>query len=60
MDDKTWVQRRFSRTKRELHKLGQLVYRMLTFKLPWQCYAIGAMLWIDGMVAGWLICSDLF
>jgi hypothetical protein len=59
-DDKTRVQQRFGSVKRELHILGQIAYRMLTFKLAWQYYAIGAMLWIDGMVAGWLICSDLF
>ena len=59
-DDPTRVQRAFSRTKSELHMLGRLTYRMMTLRLPWQYYAIGTMLWIDGMIAGWLICSDLF
>jgi hypothetical protein len=59
-DEPTKLERIFCRTKRELHILGRLTYRMITLRLPWQYYAIGAMLWIDGMVAGWLICSDLF
>ncbi len=56
----TRKQRVFLRSKAELHLLGRLLYETVTLKLPWQYYAIGAILWLDGMFAGWLLCSDLF
>ncbi len=59
-DEVTKVQRAFVRSKAELHLLGRLIRELVTLKLPWQYYAVGAMLWADGMLAGWLLCSDLF
>ncbi len=56
----TRKQRVFLRSKAELHLLGRLLYETVTLKLPWQYYAVGAILWLDGMFAGWLLCSDLF
>ena len=50
----------FLRSKAELHLLGRLLRETVTLKLPWQYYAIGAILWADGVFAGWLLCSDLF
>ena len=59
-DETPKSQKLFLRAKAELHLLGRLLYETLTLKLPWQYYAVGALLWADGMLAGWLICSDLF
>ena len=56
----TKTQKVFLRSKAELHLLSRLLYETVTLKLPWQYYALGAILWLDGMFAGWLICSDLF
>ncbi len=56
----TKTEKAFLRSKAELHLLGRLLYETVTLKLPWQYYAVGAILWLDGMFAGWLLCSDLF
>ena len=56
----TKTEKTFLRTKAELHLLGRLLREPVTLKLPWQYYAVGALLWADGLLAGWLICSDLF
>ena len=58
-DEVTKVEKAFLRTKAELHLLGRLLRETVTLKLPWQYYAIGALLWADGMLAGWLI-SQIF
>jgi len=50
----------FLRLKAELQLLGRLLHELVTLKLPWQYYAVGAILWVDGVLAGWLLCSDLF
>ncbi len=50
----------FLRSRAEFHLLGRLLHELVTLKLPWQYYAIGAILWADGVFAGWLLCSDLF
>ena len=59
-EEVTKTEKAFLRTKAELHLLGRLLRETVTLKLPWQYYAIGALLWADGLLAGWLICSDLF
>ena len=41
----TKTEKAFLRTKAELHLLGRLLHEMVTLKLPWQYYAIGAILW---------------
>ena len=59
-EEVTKTENAFLRAKAELHLLGRLLRETVTLKLPWQYYAIGALLWADGLLAGWLICSDLF
>jgi len=59
-DEETKVQRLVLKSKTELNVLYKLTYEAVTLKLAWQYYALGAILWADGMLAGWLICSDLF
>jgi hypothetical protein len=59
-DEETKVQRLVLKSKTELNVLYKLIYEAVTLKLAWQYYALGAILWADGMLAGWLICSDLF
>ncbi len=59
-EEVTKTEKVFLRTKAELHLLGRLLRETVTLKLPWQYYAVGALLWADGLLAGWLICSDLF
>jgi len=50
---------RFAKIKGELTLLMILCRKLITFKMPWQYYFLGAMLWADGMLAGWL-CSNPF
>ena len=59
-DETTRVQKAFWKTKSELDSLGHLLYETVTLKLSWQYYVVGAILWIDGIFAGWLLCSGLF
>ena len=59
-DEETKAQRLVLKSKTELNVLYKLLYETATLKLPWQYYAVGAILWADGLLAGWLICSDLF
>ena len=60
-NDKTKVQKKpKQQTKRsikftsEIKMLANLCRLLVTFKMPWQYYLLGAMLWADGMLAGWL------
>ena len=60
-NDKTKVQKKPKQRVKKLAKviseiktLSNLCHLLVTFKMPWQYYLLGAILWADGMLAGWL------